>query len=95
MPTKKEIDRFIAKRTKSAQVLQMLIVKPYITVRDILKEVNTNCPHKQIETIRKYFGADFVKFRDKQFYRTQYDSKGKPYQISDTYREYFLDKMAG
>lgn len=94
MPTKRELDTFIAKRTKSAQVLEMLIANPYITIQDIIKETHTNCPHKQIETIRKNFGADFVKFRDKPFKRTQYSSKGKPYQISDTYREYFLEKIA-
>ncbi len=95
MPTKRELDAFIAKRTKSAQVLDMLMNNASITIQDIIKETHTNCPHKQIETIRKNFGFDFVRFRDKPFVRTQYSSKGKPFEISDTYREYFLDKIAG
>ncbi len=93
MPTKRELDAFIAKRTKSAQVLDMLMNRPYITIQDIIKETNTNCPHKQIQTIRDNFGSDFVQFRDKPFVRTQYSSKGKPFNISNKYREYFLDKM--
>ncbi len=98
MPTKRELQQYIAKGTKSAKVLEMLIKKPCVTIQDILEKenkINTNCPHKQIETIRKKFGFDFVKFRDVEFFRTQYDSKGKPFQVSDTYREYFVDKIAG
>ncbi len=94
MPTKRELDAFIAKRTKSAQVLDMLIKNPYITIQDIIKETHTNCPHKQIQTIRDNFGFDFVRFREKPFVRTQYDSKGRPFHVSGTYREYFLEKFA-
>lgn len=102
---KREINAFLAKRSKASIVLELLLNREYVTASDIINYyksqdpnspiVFTTCPHKLIETIRKHFGYDFVKDKDIQFFRTQYTAKGKPFKVSGTYKEYFLDKLAG
>ena len=101
----REIEAFLAKKSKAAIVLEMLLNREYVTASDIINYyrerdpecpvVFTTCPHKHIEKIRKHFGYDFVKDKDVQFFRTQYSSTGKQYKVSDTYKEYFLDKLVG
>ena len=99
-PTEREIQAFLAKKSKAAQVLELLLNREYVTCSDIInmyKEspvVFTTCPQKLIETIRKHFDYDFVRDRDIKFFRTQYDSKGKPFKISDTYKQYYIEKFA-
>jgi hypothetical protein len=100
----REIEAFLAKKSKAAIVLEMLLNREYVTASDIINYyreqdpespiVFTTCPHKLVEKIRKRFGYDFVKDKDIPFFRVQYSSKGKPYKVSDTYKEYFLDKLA-
>ena len=90
MPTRRELDAFLAKQTKSSCVLYMLLTKAYVTSSDIIAVTRTTCPHKLIETIRKTFGYEFVSYRDKPFTRTQRSSTGKVYKVPDTYREYFI-----
>lgn len=96
----REIQAFLAKKSKAAQVLELLLNREYVTCSDIINldrtspVVFTTCPHKLIETIRKRFDYDFVKDRDIPFYRVQYNANGKPFKISDTYKQYYLDKMA-
>lgn len=99
----REIQAFLAKKSKAAQVLELLLNREYVTASDIINYykiedplspiVFTTCPHKLIETIRKHFDYDFVKDRDIEFYRVQYNSKGEPFKISDTYKQYFVEKM--
>jgi hypothetical protein len=101
----REIEAFLAKKSKAAIVLEMLFYWEQVTAYDIINYyreqdpkcpvVFTTCPHKLVEKIRKQFGYDFVKDKDIQFFRTQYSSKGKQYRVSDTYKEYFLDKLVG
>ena len=110
----REIEAFLAKKSKAAIVLEMLLNREYVTASDIINYRNsdtpvlfydkngnpqypifTTCPHKLVETIREHFGYDFVKDVEKPFFRTQYSSKGKQYKVSDTYKEYFLDKLVG
>ena len=101
----REIEAFLAKKSKAAIVLEMLLNREYVTASDIINYykiqdpnsplVFTTCPHKLIETIREHFGYDFVKDVEKQFFRVQYSSKGKQFKVSDTYKEYFLDKLVG
>ena len=101
----REIEAFLAKKSKAAIVLEMLLNREYVTASDIINYykqqdpnspiVFTTCPHKLIETIREHFGYDFVKDVEKPFFRVQYSSKGKQYKVSDTYKEYFLDKLVG
>ena len=101
----REIEAFLAKKSKASIVLEMLLNREYVTASDIINYykiddpqsplVFTTCPHKLIETIREHFGYDFVKDVEKPFFRIQYSSKGKPFKISDTYKEYFLDKLSG
>ena len=101
----REIEAFLAKKSKAAIVLEMLLNREYVTASDIInyyKQQDPSCPivfttspHKLIETIRERFGYDFVKDKDIPFFRTQYSSTGKPFKVSDTYKEYFLDKLAG
>ena len=101
----REIEAFLAKKSKAAIVLEMLLNREYVTASDIINYykiqdpnsplVFTTCPHKLIETIREYFGYDFVKDVEKPFFRVQYSSKGKQFKVSDTYKEYFLDKLTG
>lgn len=90
MPTKRELEAFLAKQTKTSCVLYMLLTKAYVTSSDIIAVTRTTCPHKLIERIRKAFGYEFVLYRDKTFTRTQRSSTGKVYKVPDTYREYFL-----
>ena len=90
MPTKRELEAFIAKQTKSSKVLHMLMNHEYITSSDIIQVAITTCPHKLIETLRKNFGYDFVLSREKRFFRKQCTSKGKVYKVADTYFEYFI-----
>ena len=97
--------KFLAKKSKSAIVLEMLLNREYVTATDIITYyqshdpecpiVFTTSPHKLIERIRERFGYDFVKDKDIPFFRVQYSSKGKQYKISDTFKQYYLDKMAG
>lgn len=101
----REIEAFLAKKSKAAIVLEMLLNRECVTASDIINYykqqdpnspiVFTTCPHKLIETIREHFGYDFVKDVEKPFFRVQYSSKGKQYKVSDTYKEYFLDKLVG
>ena len=101
----REIEAFLAKKSKASIVLEMLLNREYVTASDIINYykiqdpnsplVFTTCPHKLIETIREHFGYDFVKDVEKPFFRIQYSSKGKQYKVSDTYKEYFLDKLVG
>ena len=101
----REIQAFLAKKSKAAIVLEMLLNREYVTASDIINYykqqdpnspiVFTTCPHKLIETIREHFGYDFVKDVEKPFFRVQYSSKGKQFKVSDTYKEYFLDKLVG
>ena len=100
----REIQAFLAKKSKSAIVLEMLLNREYVTATDIITYyqshdpkcpiVFTTSPHKLIEIIREHFGYDFVKDKDIPFFRVQYTSKGKPFKISDTYKEYFIEKLA-
>jgi hypothetical protein len=101
----REIQAFLAKKSKASIVLEMLLNREYVTASDIINYykiddpqsplVFTTCPHKLIETIREHFGYDFVKDIEKPFFRVQYSSKGKQFKVSDTYKEYFLDKLVG
>lgn len=101
----REIEAFLAKKSKAAIVLEMLLNREYVTASDIINYyreqdpkcpvVFTTCPHKLVETIREHFGYDFVKDVEKPFFRVQYSSKGKMFKVSDTYKEYFLDKLVG
>ena len=101
----REIEAFLAKKSKASIVLEMLLNREYVTASDIINYykiqdpnsplVFTTCPHKLIENIREHFGYDFVKDVEKPFFRVQYSSKGKQFKVSDTYKEYFLDKLAG
>ena len=112
--TEREINAFLAKKSKAAIVLELLLNREYVTASDIInyhdantpilcydKEDNpvypifTTCPHKLIETIRKHFGYDFVKDKEMPFFRTQYSSAGRAFKTEDTYKQYFLDKLAG
>ena len=90
MPTKRELEAFIAKQTKSSKVLHMLMNHEYVTSSDIIQVARTTCPHKLIETVRKNFGHDFVSSREKRFFRKQCTSKGQVYKVADTYFEYFI-----
>ena len=100
----RESQAFLAKKSKASIVLEMLLNREYVTASDIINYykqqdpnspvVFTTCPHKLIETIREHFGYDFVKDIEKPFFRVQYSSTGKKFKVSDTYKEYFLDKLA-
>lgn len=97
-----QIKAFLAKKSKSAIVLELLLNREYVTCSDI---INYNCentplvfttsPHKLIENIRKKFGCDFVQDREVKFFRTFYKPSGESYKVSDTYKQYFLAKMEG
>lgn len=95
----KKIADFLNKKSKASIVLELLLNREYVTCSEIINFgcentpiVFTTCPHKLIETIRKHFGEDFVKDREVKFFRTLY-SNGKQYKQSDSYKEYFLNKM--
>lgn len=99
---KEMIDAFLAKKSKAAIVLEMLLNREYVTCSDIINFgcedtpiVFTTCPQKLIEQIRKHFGYDFVKDREVKFFRTMYSPAGKKYQYTDTYKQYYLDKFGG
>ena len=95
-----KIKAFLARKSKAAIVLELLLNREFVTASDI---INYNCedlpivfttsPHKLIEIIRERFGVDFVKDVDIAFFRTMYTATGKPYKISDTYKKYFLNKV--
>lgn len=98
----REIDIFLAKKSKAAVVLEMLLNREYVTCSDIINYgcentplVFTTCPHKLIETIRKHFGDNFVQDREVKFFRTFYNTKGEQCKMSDTYKQYFLAKCEG
>ena len=101
----REIQAFLAKKSKAAIVLEMLLNREYVTGIDIInyyRDIDpeckipfTTCPQGFIKSIRKRFGYDFVKDKDIPFFRIQYSSKGKMFKVSDTYKEYFLDKLMG
>ena len=96
------IERFLAKKCKAAIVLEMLLNREFITCSDIIligykpnqPHVFTTNPQGLIETIRENFGYDFVKDRDIKFFRTFYNSKGKEYKLTDTYKQYFIERCA-
>ena len=97
----KEIESFLAKKSKAATVLELLINREYVTASDIINYgcentplVFTTCPHKLIETIRKHFGADFIKDREVNFFRKFYKTNGEEYKVTDSYKQYFLDRCA-
>lgn len=97
----KEIESFLNKKSKAAIVLELLLNREYITASDIINYgcentplVFTTCPHKLIETIRKHFGADFIKDREVNFFRKFYKTNGEEYQVTDSYKQYFLDRCA-
>ena len=100
----REIQAFLAKKSKSAIVLEMLLNREYVTASDIITYyqsvdpdfpfVFTTCPHKLIEIIRNHFGYDFVKDKEIKFFRTFYKGNGESYKVSDTCKQYYLDKMA-
>lgn len=90
MPTRRELDAFLAKQTKSSCVLYMLLTQAYVTSQDIIAVTRTTCPHKLIETIRKTFGYEFVIDREKTFFRTQKSPSGKTIKVPATYKEYFI-----
>jgi hypothetical protein len=104
-----KIKNFIAKKSKAAMVLELLLNREYITSSDIINmrgndtfydefgneyhPIFTTCPHSMIRDIRNEFGADFVKDKDVKFFRVFYKN-GKQHKISDVYKRYFLNKMA-
>ena len=101
MEKEKQIRAFLAKKSKSAIVLEMLLNREYVTCSDIINYgcentplVFTTSPHKLIEKIRNVFGWDFVKDREVKFFRTFYRPSGEAYKVNSTYKQYFLDKMA-
>lgn len=97
---REDIERFLAKKSKASIVLEMLLNREYVTCTDIiligytpdLPHVFTTNPQGLIETIREHFGYDFVKDREVKFFRTFYNSKGKEYKQTDTYKQYFIEK---
>lgn len=99
----REIQAFLAKKSKAAIVLEMLLNREYVTASDIINYyreqdpkcpvVFTTCPHKLIEIIRKHFDYDFVKDRDVKFFRKFYKSNGEEYQVTDTFKQYYIEKM--
>ena len=99
----REIEAFLAKKSKAAIVLEMLLNREYVTASDIINYyreqdpkcpvVFTTCPHKLIEIIRKHFDYDFVKDRDVKFFRKFYKSNGEEYQVTDTFKQYYIEKM--
>ena len=94
----REIEAFLAKKSKAAQVLELLLNREYVTCSDIINldrtspVVFTTCPHTLIKTIRDNFGVDFVKDRDVKFFRKFYRN-GKEHKSSETYKQYFVEKM--
>lgn len=100
----REIKSFLAKKSKAAIVLEMLLSREYVTGIDIInyyRDIDpeckipfTTCPQGFIKSIRKHFGYDFVKDKNIKFFRTFYKSNGEPYKVSDTCKQYYLDKMA-
>ena len=97
MPTKEEIERYLARRSKSARLLELLIERPSITCEEFknLPETRTTSPHSLVKAIREKFGFDFVKYVDKKSVKTAINSKGQEYKITTPYREYFIEKMSG
>jgi len=99
----KQIKAFLDKKCKASIVLEMLLNREYVTGSDIIlygyradsPKVFTTNPQGLIETIRKHFGYDFVQDEEIPFYRTFYNSEGKPYKVSDNYKRYFLKKCEG
>ena len=99
---REDIKHFLAKKTKAAKVLELLISREFVSGDDIIniyRNENPNCMHSfttcpqgLIKTIRDYFGYEFVKDVSIPFTVTLYDSKGKPYKMSDTYKKYFIEK---
>lgn len=104
MTLESDINKFLAKKTKASIVLELLLNREFVTCSDIIniykmydKDCDvpfTTCPQKMIELIRKHFGKDFVKDRDIQFYRKFYKGDGATYRVSDTYKQYFIEKLA-
>lgn len=91
--TDREINAFLAKKSKTAKVLEALLNKEYVTCSDIIELTNTTCPHSVIRQLRKIFGYDYILDREVKFFRTFYKDNGQPYKVSDTYKQYFLNKV--
>lgn len=100
---KEQIKAFLNKKSNASIVLEMLLNREYVTGSDIIligykpdfPHVFTTNPQGLIETIREHFGYDFVKDRDVKFFRTFYNSKGKECKLTDTYKQYFIEKCGG
>lgn len=97
MELRERIRQYIAKGTKTAQILGLFLKKQYVTASDIINFgcentplVFTTSPHKMIETLRKDFGFDFIKDEDASYIRTLYRN-GKPYAMTEHYKRYFLN----
>lgn len=100
MDIREQINTFLAKKCKASIVLEMLLNREYVTCSDIINYgcentplVFTTCPQNLIKAIRKAFGYDFVKDREVKFFRTFYNSKGKEYKQTDTFKQYFIEKF--
>ena len=99
----RDINAFIAKKTKASIVLELLLNREYVTASDIIniyrmydKDCDvpfTTCPHKLIENIRKHFGYDFIKDREVKFFRKFHTKSGEEYRVSDFYKQYFIEKV--
>ena len=100
MNHKERVQAFLAKKSKAAQVLELLLNREYVTCSDIINldrtspVVFTTCPHSLIREIRDEFGADFVKDKEVKFFRTFYKN-GKEHKSSETYKQYFVKKLEG
>lgn len=97
----KEIADYLNKKSKASIVLELLLNREYVTCSDIINYgcegtplVFTTCPHKLIEMIRKHFGDDFVKDREVKFFRKFYKPNGEEHRVSDTYKQYFIEKFS-
>lgn len=97
MDLKEKIQQFIDKGGKTAQVLQLLMSKPYVTCSEIINYkcqgkpiVFTTSPHKLIERIRRAFGYDFVKDEICK-YQYQYTVDGVSKTATEHYKRYFLN----
>lgn len=93
-----KIKQFLEKGGKSAQVLGLMMSKPYVTCSEIINYqcenlpiVFTTSPHKLIERIRRTFGEEFIKSEQMTFEQTFFTRDGKPYHVKEHYKRYFLN----